>query len=215
MLLRRTTPQFMSCRVCVSVFCVQGRDQTPESSLSPGRSLICRKKSRRPVLCQRGENKNLKVLFAAVWTYFPCPHTEWSNPGAQRWFWVCICSRFCSWISWLSCPHTALSVCVCVCVCVCVLVCSGPVRVSSGGASCAGPGDRSGRSSGCRRRTWTVWLRCVSGSVGSARPIGRSASRSSPTYSGTASHLRRDEDGRQQSTGHHDDNVWFYIKTVN
>lgn len=60
---------------------------------------------------------------------------------------------------------------------------------SSGGVSCAEPGGPSGRSSGCRPRTWRVWRRCASGSAGWARPIGQSASRSSPTCSGTVSHL--------------------------
>lgn len=61
---------------------------------------------------------------------------------------------------------------------------------NSGAASCARPGGRSARSSGCRRCIWRVWLRCVSGSVGSARLTWRSASRSSPTCSGTASPLQ-------------------------
>lgn len=67
-------------------------------------------------------------------------------------------------------------------------VCDGE-GVSSGGASCAEPGGPSGRSSGCRLRTWTASLQCASCSVGSARLNGRNASRSCPTCSGTASRL--------------------------
>ena len=73
------------------------------------------------------------------------------------------------------------------------MVCVHP-DVSSGGASCAGPGGRSGRSSGCRRCIWRVSLRCVSGSVGWARLTGRNASRSFPMCSGTASHLQGEEE---------------------
>lgn len=59
---------------------------------------------------------------------------------------------------------------------------------SSGASSCAGRGGRTGRRSASRRRTGRVWRPCVSGNGASARPNGRNASRSCPTYTCTASH---------------------------
>lgn len=52
--------------------------------------------------------------------------------------------------------------------------------LSSGGASCAAPGGRSGRSCGCTPRTGTAWRPCASCSGGSARPTGQTSSRSPP-----------------------------------
>lgn len=65
---------------------------------------------------------------------------------------------------------------------------------SSDVSSCAAPGGRIGRRSGSRRRTGRVWHPCVSGSGASARPNGRNASRSCPTYTCTASHLQEEGD---------------------
>lgn len=65
---------------------------------------------------------------------------------------------------------------------------------SSDVSSCAGPGGRSGRRSGSRRRTGRVWRPCVSGSDESARRNERSASRSCPTCTCRASHLQDGEE---------------------
>lgn len=95
---------------------------------------------------------------------------------------------------WLSCMHAALYMCQIVLGW--IYKQSG---TSSGGASCAEPGGPSARSSGCRPHTWRVWPRCACGSVWWARLIGQSASRSSPTCSGTVSHL---EEKRERRMGH-------------
>lgn len=73
---------------------------------------------------------------------------------------------------------------------------------SSGDASCAEPNGPSVRSSGCRRCTWRVWPRCVSGSVWWARRIERSASRSSPMCIGTASRLQKEKRRAQRRQLH-------------
>jgi len=70
---------------------------------------------------------------------------------------------------------------------------------SSDVSSCAGRGGRIVRRSGSRRHTGRVWRPCVSGSDASAHPNERSASRSCPTYTGTASHLQGGEQESQYS----------------
>ena len=79
------------------------------------------------------------------------------------------------------------------------LVAASENAASSGVSSCAGPGGRIGRRSASRRRTGRVWRPCASGSDVSARPNGRSASRSCPTCTCTASHLQ--EEGEKRKTG--------------
>lgn len=62
--------------------------------------------------------------------------------------------------------------------------------LSSDASSCGAPGGRSGRSCGCRRRTGRAWPPCASGSGASAHRSARTASRSLPTCTCTASHLQ-------------------------
>lgn len=64
---------------------------------------------------------------------------------------------------------------------------AGVAVLSSGGASCAAPGGRSGRSCGCTPRTGTAWRPCASGSGGSAHPTVQTSSRSLPSCTCRAS----------------------------
>lgn len=63
--------------------------------------------------------------------------------------------------------------------------------LSSDASSSGAPGDRSGRSSGCRRRTGRAWPPCASCSGASVHPSGRTSSRSLPTCTCRASRLAR------------------------
>lgn len=57
-------------------------------------------------------------------------------------------------------------------------------------SSCGEPGDLSGKTHARTCDTGKACVRCVCGSDGSARPIWRTSSRSLPSCSGRASHLR-------------------------
>ena len=128
---------------------------------------------------------NIYMAFAQVcarvcWNNFNPTHTLRAC-GQTTTVSVCVST---TWTSWTSCLAVACA-------------CRGN-RVSSGGASCEEPSGRSGRSSGCTPRTWRAWRRCASCSDASARPSGRSASRSPPRYTGRASPLQEEEEEEER-----------------